>query len=109
MLLSLVPEKIDQTLLDLTLSPERWTETRIIMTQMCMLDKHNGFVGECDNIKPPSEEHNGSLLKLIALLNRMRMFGNIQQIKFAIRELLTLRDTVRDYKRSDLHSLFFEL
>eukprot|EP00029_Vermamoeba_vermiformis_P009318 TRINITY_DN4608_c0_g1_i1.p1 TRINITY_DN4608_c0_g1~~TRINITY_DN4608_c0_g1_i1.p1 ORF type:complete len:3125 (-),score=411.22 TRINITY_DN4608_c0_g1_i1:73-9447(-) len=106
MLLSLVPDKmnmIDQSIIGVPLLTEEWQQTWTMLPS-AVLDKHNGFVEERDEVTPPSGPHNTSLIKLISLLNQARLFST-KPAKF-IHELLTLRDTIRDYNYSDLHSLF---
>lgn len=108
MILSLVPDKIDfidQTMIGLELSPAMWMDTWNTMARFNVLDKHNGFVEERDDIQPPQGPHSHSLIKFISsVVGPVRMFRN-KPLKF-IHDLLTLRDTIRDYNYSDLHSLF---
>jgi hypothetical protein len=112
MLLSLVPEKmdfIDQTLTGLELSPEKWQETRRALSRSGVLDKHNGFAEERDDVQMPSQgSDNVTLIRFItAVLNQARLFSS-KPSKF-LNALLTLRDTIRDYNYSDLHSLFGDI
>lgn len=112
MLLSLVPEKIDfidQTITGMELSSDKWHETRKALARSGVLDKHNGFAEERDDVQLPAQgSDNVSLVRFItSVLNQTRLFSS-KPAKF-INGLLVLRDTIRDYNYSPLHSLFGDI
>ncbi len=111
MLLSVVPDKmdfIDETIAGIELSSDKWHETWNALCRATVLDKHNGFVEERDDLVPPSGPHNASMIKLITtVLNHSRLFAS--KPSKLLHNLLTLRDMIRDYNYSDLHSLFGDL